>query len=96
MRALKTKSFVSVVRGMDNAELYVVYNAIQKKEAADLIAEFFPHLSWTEDEKVLDIGCGPGDVSTQILIPQIPKNISSFVSGKFTWFEFAFIAENRA
>lgn len=66
---------------MDNAELYLKYNTFQKKSATNLLKEFSNRLSWVENETVLDIGCGPGDVSTQVLLPQLPKDVSQLVSG---------------
>ncbi|XP_054286595.1 juvenile hormone acid O-methyltransferase-like [Macrosteles quadrilineatus] len=59
---------------MENAELYLSYNAVQKRDAEMILGEFSSRLSWSENEDVLDIGCGPGDVSTEVLLPHLPKN----------------------
>ncbi|XP_054260266.1 juvenile hormone acid O-methyltransferase-like [Macrosteles quadrilineatus] len=57
---------------MDNAELYSLYNSMQRQDTETVLAEFTTRLSWTEGELVLDIGCGPGDVTVEVLMPRLP------------------------
>ncbi|KAG8323375.1 hypothetical protein J6590_006386 [Homalodisca vitripennis] len=59
---------------MDNAELYAVYNSMQKKDTQKALAEFMPRFSWSEDEMILDVGCGPGDVTAEVLYPYLPSS----------------------
>uniref|UniRef100_A0A1B6H741 phosphoethanolamine N-methyltransferase n=1 Tax=Homalodisca liturata TaxID=320908 RepID=A0A1B6H741_9HEMI len=61
---------------MDNAELYSVNNEVQKRDANMILSEFVPQFTWSQDEIVLDIGCGPGDVSTEVLLQYMQKDIS--------------------
>ena len=58
---------------MHNADLYEVSNAMQRRDAAAVLKEFAPRLQWQPSELILDIGCGSGDVTADILIPGIPK-----------------------
>ncbi len=61
---------------MHNADLYESSNGLQRRDAAAVVAEFVPRLSWSDDELVLDVGCGAGDVTHDILMPAI-ANVSS-------------------
>lgn len=62
---------------MENAELYSVYNSMQKKDTISILKEYGPKLSWSvEEEHVLDVGCGPGDVTAEIVLPQLPPYAS--------------------
>lgn len=58
---------------MENAELYSTANGMQKRDAEEIISEFCDKLKWSEDSTVLDVGCGSGEVTAQILLPRLPK-----------------------
>lgn len=61
---------------MDCPELYVKGNGMQRRDAKDISSTFIEKMIWTSDEIVLDIGCGPGDVTSDILYPLLKnKNI---------------------
>lgn len=59
---------------MDDPLIYINANTLQKKDAIDFLEERFGTLKWTTGERVLDIGCGPGDVTVDILFPLLPKD----------------------
>lgn len=61
---------------MDNAELYAIYNSMQRRSTEAVLAELSPMFRWTDNERVLDIGCGPGDVTAQVLLPLLPPSAS--------------------
>jgi juvenile hormone-III synthase len=62
---------------MQNSKLYSNSNNLQRCDAAEVIEEFSKYLNWKFDgsDKLLDIGCGPGDVLCEIILPKVPKNI---------------------
>jgi juvenile hormone acid methyltransferase len=64
---------------MNNANLYERANAMQKRDTVNLLNEFSPSLDWQSNrsELVLDIGCGSGDVTTDILMPTITQGCKS-------------------
>lgn len=60
---------------MEDPVLYSAYNTMQRRDSLDIITEFFPQMSWmNETECVLDVGCGPGDVTAGILLPRLPSS----------------------
>lgn len=61
---------------MDNAELYAIYNSMQRRSTESVLAELSPMFPWADNERVLDIGCGPGDVTAQVLLPLLPPSAS--------------------
>lgn len=62
---------------MDNSDLYSLYNSMQREDAINVLDEFGPHITWScDEEQVLDVGCGPGDVSNDILLPRLPTYTS--------------------
>ncbi|KAK3873136.1 hypothetical protein Pcinc_021830 [Petrolisthes cinctipes] len=59
---------------MEDAQLYVSANAMQRRDALLVLSEYLPQMSWQEEgEAVLDIGCGSGDVTRNLLMPLLPR-----------------------
>lgn len=47
---------------MDQASLYARSNALQQRDALAALQTFIPRMSWdSEEETVLDVGCGSGE-----------------------------------
>ncbi|KAF6208554.1 hypothetical protein GE061_017012 [Apolygus lucorum] len=60
--------------GMNDAGLYVRFNGMQAKGAEESMEEFSSYFKWGKAEKILDVGCGPGDVTSNILRSYIPDD----------------------
>ncbi|KAL5239346.1 hypothetical protein ACI65C_006756 [Semiaphis heraclei] len=60
-------------------ERYIKDNGIQQKEAKDALTAYIEKMAWTSNEIVLDIGCGPGDVTSDILYPFLKNKIKQLV-----------------
>lgn len=46
---------------MEDAQLYVSANALQRRDALVVLTEYLPQMAWQEEgENILDIGCGSG------------------------------------
>ena len=36
-------------------------------------------MSWKTEDRVLDVGCGPGTITTQVLMPHLPEDFGLLV-----------------
>ncbi|XP_022905522.1 juvenile hormone acid O-methyltransferase-like [Onthophagus taurus] len=61
---------------MYQAKLYSNYNGLQKNDAKYVLDNYFNLVKWNGDldETVLDVGCGDGNVTIDLLLPLLPKN----------------------
>lgn len=67
---------------MDCPELYIKENGIQRRNAKDITIKYVEKMIWRPHEIVLDIGCGPGDVTSDILYPFLKNKIEKLVCFK--------------
>lgn len=72
---------------MENAQLYSTASGMQRRDAEEVVKEFCGTLKWIDGARVLDIGCGTGEVTSEVLVPHLPK-------GKRTTFFFFLITLN--
>ncbi|XP_068632517.1 juvenile hormone acid O-methyltransferase [Battus philenor] len=64
----------------DDADLYGKSNTLQKRDALDCLEEFAINIHWKSyRERIIDIGCGDGSVTSQILRRYVPSNNSYIV-----------------
>ncbi|XP_014294728.1 juvenile hormone acid O-methyltransferase isoform X2 [Halyomorpha halys] len=59
---------------MNEVKGYVSANTITAKDTFEILEARRRYLRWTEGERVLDIGCGPGDVTNDVLLPFLPRD----------------------
>ncbi|CAH0406894.1 unnamed protein product [Chilo suppressalis] len=60
---------------MNNAELYEGNNNLQKRDALDCLEEFADKMMWKRSgDRIIDIGCGDGSVTVDLLKEFIPEN----------------------
>ncbi|KAB0795952.1 hypothetical protein PPYR_10013 [Photinus pyralis] len=64
---------------MGRGEVYIQYGSLPEKTAVQILSNFKEAALWKEGCKVLDIGCGPGNVTHDILYPILPKSTSEIV-----------------
>lgn len=66
---------------MNDPKLYSQVNALQRRDTAEVIAEFAPKLKWRSDglDTLIDVGSGPGDVLMELFYPKIPKTFQRLV-----------------
>ncbi|XP_025206653.1 juvenile hormone acid O-methyltransferase-like [Melanaphis sacchari] len=58
---------------------YIKNNGMQRKNAEDISSTYIQQMVWKSNEVVLDIGCGPGDVTSVILYPLLKDKIDQLV-----------------
>lgn len=66
---------------MNNGDLYLRNNDVQRRDSKETIEEFAFHFRWKYDgmDKLLDIGCGTGDVLCDFVLPTVPKEIHKII-----------------
>lgn len=65
---------------MNKPHLYTKTNSLPKEANKKTLDEFFRKMTWNgHNERVADIGCGPGDVTSDILYSYFPPNIEKLV-----------------
>ncbi|XP_014279174.1 juvenile hormone acid O-methyltransferase [Halyomorpha halys] len=58
---------------------YSKFSEDHQKEAKWALGQFWDKLQWSTDEKVLDIGCGSGDATCNILLPAVEASCSQLI-----------------
>lgn len=66
---------------MDQPELYSTSNDLQKSGTVQVLENYVRLMRWKKSgrEKILDVGCGSGDVTMDILLPFLPKDFDKLV-----------------
>lgn len=47
---------------------------MQDRDVNLVLQKYKQKMKWCNRHRILDIGCGPGDLSVNYLLPLIPKN----------------------
>ena len=64
---------------MNDAKLYASYHGLQARDDTKVLSEYINLMSWKTGDGVLDLGCGPGSVTTQVLMPRLPEDFGLLV-----------------
>lgn len=59
---------------------YNAVNTLQLRDAKLSLDKYFHMLRWKKEERVTDIGCGTGNVTTQVLLPRLPADYKLLVT----------------
>lgn len=59
---------------MEYATIYEKTNLTGRNAAKFYLDQYAPRLNWNENEKIIDIGCGGGGVTLDILLPKLQQN----------------------
>ncbi|XP_069675728.1 juvenile hormone acid O-methyltransferase-like [Periplaneta americana] len=57
---------------MNNAILYSNHNSLQTAMARKVLSEYMDKLSWQPGDRILDVGCGNGNITVEELLPRVP------------------------
>jgi juvenile hormone acid methyltransferase len=64
---------------MNNAELYASSDGLQTRDSIRVLSQYINTMSWKTGDRVLDLGCGPGSVTTEVLMPRLPADFGLLV-----------------
>lgn len=66
---------------MNKPKLYTEGNSVQRCEVEKFLKEFIHRIEWrsTGGDRILDVGCGSGDVTREILLPILPANFERVI-----------------
>jgi len=64
---------------MNKPKLYASCNDFSIRESGKSISEYINSMSWKPGDRVLDLGCGPGNVTTEVLMPRLPADFGLLV-----------------
>lgn len=59
---------------MHQAKLYSHANELQFNDAAKVLEEFGSLLQWKGNDTLVDIGCGSGDVTVDLVLARMPRD----------------------
>jgi juvenile hormone acid methyltransferase len=54
-------------------------HGISAQEVTKALSEYINRMSWKTGDLVLDAGCGPGSVTTQVLMPRLPADFGLLI-----------------
>jgi juvenile hormone acid methyltransferase len=65
---------------MNDPKLYEAScHDITAREVNRVLPEYMKSMSWKTGDRVLDLGCGPGTMTTQVLMPRLPEDFGLLV-----------------
>jgi juvenile hormone acid methyltransferase len=65
---------------MNDPKLYdKVCHELSAREVTEVLSVYIKRMSWKTGERVLDLGCGPGGVTTKVLLPRLPADFGLLV-----------------
>ncbi|XP_065209484.1 juvenile hormone acid O-methyltransferase-like isoform X2 [Planococcus citri] len=59
---------------MFKADEYHSNHSLQVRDTSTLLQKFKSQIKWSSGQKIIDVGCGPGDVTYEYLLPLIPDD----------------------
>jgi len=64
---------------MNKAKLYALHNDLPRRDFPIVLSKYIKSMSWKPGDRVLDLGCGPGGVTTEVLMPRLPADFGLLV-----------------
>jgi len=65
---------------MNDAKLYAATcHNLTAVPVTKVLSEYINSMSWKTGDRVLDLGCGPGIMTTQVLMPRLPEDFGLLV-----------------
>lgn len=65
---------------MNNPVLFSETNTISENDAKEYANRLSPLFQWREGEEILDVGCGIGNVTHNVILPMLPKSFKQVIA----------------
>ena len=79
---------------MNDPKLYDLYHGLPRRDVTKVLSEYINSMSWKTGDRVLDLGCGPGSVTTQVLMPRLPADFGLLVGADLSADMIQFASNN--
>jgi methylase of polypeptide subunit release factors len=86
----------SRLQEMNEAKLYASCHGLQARDATKVLSEYINRMSWKTGDRVLDLGCGTGSVTTQVLMPRLPADFGLLIGADISADMIQFANKNYA
>jgi len=53
---------------------------ISSKDVINVLSEYINKMSWKTGDRVLEVGCGPGRMTKEVLMPRLPEDFGLLVA----------------
>ncbi|KAK5642680.1 hypothetical protein RI129_008847 [Pyrocoelia pectoralis] len=64
---------------MNLGEIYVKYVTLPNELAIETFNNFENRINWKDNCRILDVGCGPGNVTHDFILPTLPKSTKEII-----------------
>jgi juvenile hormone acid methyltransferase len=64
---------------MNDPKSYDKYHGLTIRDVTEVLSEYINRMSWKTGDRVLDLGCGPGGVTTKLLMPRLPADFGLLI-----------------
>jgi len=65
---------------MNNPKLFADFcHPLSSKDVTKVLSEYINKMSWKTGDRLLDLGCGPGKMTKEVLMPRLPADFGLLV-----------------
>jgi len=66
---------------MNKPKLFAEFcHPLSEKDVTKMLSEYINKMSWKTGDRVLDVGCGPGIMTKEVLLPRLPEDFGLLVA----------------
>jgi juvenile hormone acid methyltransferase len=73
-----------------------LFHGISAGEVTKVLPVYIKRMSWKTGDRVLDLGCGPGGVTTQVLMPRLPADFGLLIGADISADTIQYASNNYA
>ncbi|PSN55066.1 hypothetical protein C0J52_04116 [Blattella germanica] len=65
---------------MNNPHLYNSAHGLQQKDVEQVLSDYLDKMNWKPGSRIMDIGCGPGYITSKMLMPRLPQDFETLLA----------------